>query len=144
MINTQAQKVVPVSLPVAISDNAAITTASIDTKGYDYLDVYLMLGATDIAMAALKIGQSDTDGSYVDVTGGDFSVAPATLPSATDDGLIYAIHVNLVGKKRYFDVTATTGDGVAGTYAVIWAVLSRAEQMPDSAADRGATQELFC
>ena len=142
MIDTQTQKIFPVSLPVVISDNAAIVTAAIDTLGYDYLDVYFMFGAMDIAMAALSIGQSDTDGSYVALA--DFATLPATLPSATSDGTIFAFHVNLIGKKRYFDVTATTGDGNAGTYACAWAVLSRAGQAANSATTRGIAQEIFC
>lgn len=144
MIETQATKMVPIALPVAISDNAAVTTASVDTKGWDYLDVYVLFGAMDIAMAVAKLQMSNTDGSYADVTGGDFSVSPATLPSATDDGTFIAWHVNLVGKKRYFDVSLTTGDGAAGTYLCAFAILSRGEQAPSTAATRGIGQELFC
>jgi hypothetical protein len=98
----------------------------------------------DIAMAVAKLQMSNTDGSYADVTGGDFSVSPATLPSATDDGTWVAWHVNLVGKKRYFDVSLTTGDGAAGTYLAAFAILSRGEQAPATAAARGLGQELFC
>jgi len=143
MIQTQEQKVVAITPPAAIVDNTAFATASIDTEGWDYLDVYVLFGAMDIAMAALKLTTSDTDSNYADLDGADFSVAPATLPSASDDNHLFHIGVDLRGKKRYFDLSATGGDGTAGTYAVAWAVLSRGHEGPTSAAERGFTQELF-
>lgn len=143
MIATQNQKFLIVSSPAAISDNAALTTAAIDTKGWDYLDIYVIFGAMDIAMAVLKLQTSDTDGSYADMTGGSFATSPATLPAADADNTVVAWHVNLVGKKRWFDVAATTGDGALGTYSTIVAILSRGEQAPSTAALRGLGQEIF-
>lgn len=142
MIATQNMKLVSITPPAAIVDNGSYTTASIDTKGWDYLDIYVYLGASDIALAALKLQMSDTDGSYADVTGGDFDVS-GTLPSATADNTFVAWHVNLIGKKRYFDVVATAGDGTLGTFAAIFGILSRGEQAPASASARGLGQELF-
>jgi thiamine monophosphate kinase len=142
MKESLTQKVVPITNPGAIVDNAAFTTAEIDTLGFRFLTIYVMLGALDIALAAFKATQSDTSGSgHADITGADFAAA---LPAATDDNKIYAIHINLLGKKRYIDLTLTGGDGSTGTYAVAWAVLSRAEEAPNSAAERGVTgAELF-
>jgi hypothetical protein len=108
-----------------------------------------MLGATDIAMAALKLQESDASGSgMADITGAVFGTSTntdgdtSTLPSATDDGLIFAIEVDLRGRKRYLDLTATAGDGDAGTYGVAWCVLTRAKQGPITAAKRGCSQIL--
>lgn len=141
MINTQSQKIVPITPPGAIVDNAAITTTEIDTLGFDYCDIYVFLGALDIAVAALKISQSDVAGSgHADITGGDYTGA---FPSATDDNKIYAFHVNLLGKKRYLDLVLTGGDGSTGTYATAFAVLSRAKEHPNTAAERGVAAELF-
>jgi hypothetical protein len=142
MINTQNQKAVLVTPPAAILDNASAVTNSIDTQGWNYLDIYVMVGATDIAMAALKLQTSDTDGSYADLSGANFAT-DGTLPSATADNTVVAWHVNLLGKKRFFDVVATAGDGTAGTYLSIIAVLSRGETAPKTAAERGLGQELF-
>lgn len=142
MVETQAVKFVSVTPPAAIVDNTSFTTASIDTIGWDYLDIYVYFGATDIAMAALKLQTADADTGYADIAGGDFEVSGA-LPSATADGTCVAWHVNLVGKKRWFDVVATAGDGTAGTYATIFAILSRGGQAPGSATARGLGQELF-
>ena len=59
----QCTKFVSITPPAAIVDNASYTTGSIDTQGYEYLEVFVFLGATDIAMTALKLQESDTDGS---------------------------------------------------------------------------------
>jgi hypothetical protein len=136
-----------VTPPGAIVDNAALTTASIDTKGFHYLSVYVVFGAMDIAMAVLKIQNSNTDSAYADVTNGNFATgtlptgSAATLPSATSDNTVFAWHGPT--KKRYYDVAATAGDGAAGTYCTIFAILSRAEEAPNTTAERGLVQELF-
>jgi hypothetical protein len=143
MKHAQNFKFVSITPPAAIVDNAAFTTASIDTRGYKYMVVIAFFGAMDIAMAALKLQQSDTDGSYADVTGGDFSVS-GTLPSATADNTAVAWFVDLKGKKRYFDVSATGGDGTAGTYLTVVALLFDAEETPNTVAERGLAQQLFC
>ncbi|HEY0545314.1 MAG TPA: hypothetical protein VGC91_08070 [Pyrinomonadaceae bacterium] len=145
MINSLAQKVVAVTNPAAIVDNAAFPTTTIDTLGFRYVTIIILLGALDIALAALKLQESDASNmaGATDVPGADFSVAPATLPAATDDNKLYAIHVNLNGRKRYLDLSMTGGDGTAGSYAVAVAVLSRAAETPSDATGRGYAQELI-
>jgi hypothetical protein len=151
MIASMMQKMVLITPPGAIVDNASLTTTSIDTKGWDMLDVYIVIGATDIAMAALKLQTSDTDGSYADLTGADFSSGTMTdgnasaLPAAsgaTGDNTIHHINVNLTGKKRYFDLVATGGDGSSGAYIMAFAILSRGKEAPNSMSERGFAQEL--
>jgi hypothetical protein len=144
MIEAMKQKTVAVTNPGAIVDNAAFTTATIDTRGYAFLTVIVILGALDVALAALKLRESNASdmSGAVDVVGADFSVAPATLPAATDDNNLFAIQVTLKGRKRYVDLTMTGGDGAAGTYATVIAQLSQAAESPASASDRGFTQEL--
>ncbi|HEY0101366.1 MAG TPA: hypothetical protein VGB76_20750 [Pyrinomonadaceae bacterium] len=145
MINSLAQKVVAVTNPGAIVDNAAFTTATIDTLGFRFVTIIVLFGALDIALAALKLREGDAAdmSDATDVEGADFSVAPATLPAATDDNKLVAIHVNLNGRKRYLDLTMTGGDGAAGTYASVTAILSRASEAPDTAEKRGFAQELI-
>lgn len=148
MNSVQNTKIVSVTPPAAIYDNTSPTTASIDTQGWDYLQVFVYLGATDIAMAALKLQESDTDGSYADVTGLVYGTSTgingsaSTLPSATDDNKFFLFEVDLRGRKRYFDLVATAGDGTAGTYFAAWAVLSRGKDFPVTAAERGAANIL--
>lgn len=139
----QRIKFVQVTAPVAINDNTAYTTNSVDTLGFDEVLFEIQFGAMDIAVAALKVRESDDDSSYGDVSGADFSVSPATLPSATDDNHYYGVHVKCGGpRKRYLDLSFTAGDGAAGTYAAVTAALAKAESEPNSATTRGFTQLL--
>ena len=142
MLSLQNFKFVNVTPPAAIIDNAAAVTAAVDTKGFDECAFLVQLGALDIAVAALKLQESDSAGSgYTDIAGADFSVSPLTLPSATDDNKLYLITVNLVGRKRYLDLSLTLGDGAAGTYVAVLAILGRGQQTPATAANRGLGQQ---
>ncbi len=132
MNDLQVAKYVQVIAPVAIVDDASWTTNEIDTLDYDYLTVIFNLGATDIAMAALKLQSSDVSGSgFADVTGldcdGDTDIdgSAAALPSATDDNNLVVFQVDLRGQKRYFDLVATAGNGAAGSYGSAVAILSK-------------------
>ena len=149
MIPSQMTKVVSLTPPAAIVDNASYTTAELDTKGWSYCTIYAYLGATDIAMTALKVQESDTAGSgHADVTGLVFGTSTnidgstSALPSATDDNKLYAFDIDLRGRKRYLDVVATAGDGTTGTYLVAWAVLSRGAEAPVSSSERGCDEVL--
>lgn len=136
---------VQVTAPVAINDNAAYTTNTIDTIGYDELMIEIAFGAMDIAVAALKLTESNNSNmsSPNDITGADFSVSPATLPSALDDNHFFGIHVKLGGsRKRYMDLSFTAGDGAAGTFASVNAILARGESEPSNGTTRGFTQLL--
>lgn len=149
MIEALNQKVLAITPPGAIVDNASLTTSSIDTQGFRWLDVYVHLGATDIAMAALKLQEADADSGYADITGANFASGTlsdgtaAALPSASNDNKFFAFRVDLRGRKRWIDLVATGGDGTAGAYITAWAVLSRAEAMPSSMSQRGLTGEIL-
>jgi hypothetical protein len=144
--NTKYVNLIP---PVARLDNGSYTTTQVDTLGYDYATFVVNLGATDIAMTALKVQESDTDGSnFADVPGAVYgtstNIAGSTsaLPTATDDDDIFLIEVDLRGRKRYLDLVATAGNGTAGTFASGVCILSRASNAPVTAAERGCNQIL--
>lgn len=144
-MRAQDDKFVSVTPPEAIYDNASLTTATIDTKGYGYARIYLYLGATDIAMATLKVQESDDSGmsGAADVTGlvvgtsNNIAGSTSALPSSTDDNKCWLFEIDLRGRKRYLDLVATCGNGAAGTYATAWAVLSHGSDAPVSASERG-------
>ena len=146
-------KFINVVPPAAIVNNGSFTTAEIDTAGYNYLTVVWQLGATDIAMTALKVTESDTAGSnHADVTGLVFGTstlpaedggATSALPSATNDNGVFTFYINLEGRKRYIDITATAGNGVSGTYASCLAILSNASGAVNTATLRGNTANLI-
>ena len=141
----QHDKFVPITPPGTIYDNASLTTATIDTAGYAYLRVLVVLGATDIAMTALKLQESDNSGmsGAADITGLIYGTSAgiagttSALPAADDDDKCFAFEVDLRGRKRYIDLVATAGNGAAGTYITAFALLSRASDCPVSALERG-------
>jgi hypothetical protein len=146
MIHAQNFKFVSVTPPAAIVDAGSYTTAAIDTAGYDYCTIIAYLGATDIAMAALKVQESDDSGmsGAADVTGlvvgtsNNIAGSTSALPSATDDNKAMCFEVKCGGdRKRYLDLVATAGDGTAGSYLTVFALLSKGEAVPVTAAERG-------
>lgn len=139
-------KLVSVTPPAAIVDNAAFTTAEVDTKGWDHARFIVYIGATDIAAAALQVTESDTTGSgHVAITGTVFGTATdidgntTALPSATDDNTFVVIDIDLRGRKRFLDLNLTAGDGTTGTFAAAWCELYRGESMPTTVAGHGCS-----
>jgi len=137
-------KVINSTPPAAIVDDASLTVAEIDTKGFDYAIVLVNLGATDIAMTALAVTESDTAGSgHANVTGlvygtsTDIDGATSALPTADDDNGIFAFEIDLRGRKRYLDVTATVGNGTAGTFITVQTLLCRASEFPTTKTEKG-------
>lgn len=120
--------------PSAILDNASATASEIDCRGYDRVRIRLYLGATDIAMTALKVQSSATSGgSFADITGATFDGGLNTdgtalaLPSATDDNQVCVFDVDLQGQNRFLKVVATFGDGTSGGYIAGGASLYRGQ-----------------
>ena len=149
MIPARLVKYVSITPPAAIVDNASFTTSEIDTNGFNHMTVVVYLGATDIAMTALTITESDTTGSgHAAVTGlvwgtsTNIDGSTSALPSATDDNTFQIADIDLRGRKRFIDVTATMGDGTVGGFVTILGILSRASQTPKSISDIGANEVL--
>jgi hypothetical protein len=131
--------------PPQLIDNATAATTEIDTvqngMKYDYVDIYLITGAMDIGITALKVTESDTSGSgHADIPGATFASA---LPGATDDNKIWHFGLDCRGRKRYLDLNFTCGDGTAGVYCCAIALLSRAHESPNTAAKRGFAGEIL-
>lgn len=143
------KKFVSVTPPAAIIDDASATTAEIDTLGWDFLTIVVYLGATDIAMSALAVTESDTSGSgHANITGAVFGTSTdidgstSSLPSATDDNGFFICELDLRGRKRYIDVTATIGNGTAGTFITILGILEKGDTSPTSVSGMGAAGAL--
>lgn len=145
MINGQSARYVTAIAPTAIIDNTSAVATAIDCAGSSYLEIPIQLGATDIAITALKLEESDVSGSgYADVPNATFSAGAnvdgvaLALPSATDDGQPHVFQVNLVGRKRYVRVVATFGDGAAGGFIAATARLSSVGFLSPTSTDRAA------
>ena len=130
----------------AIVDNASYSSTVLDMQGSDGAAIYIRLGATDIALTALKVQESDTItdsttlASATDIPLADFSVAPLTLPSATDDNKWYGVYIPNVGnRKRYWNVLCTVGNGSLGGYVTAHALYGKIE-VPNTMTERGLAQ----
>lgn len=141
----QNAKYVVAIAPAAILDNTSATATEIDCKDFNYLVIPIQLGATDIAVSALKLQESDTSGSgFADITGATFSGGTTVdgvtlaLPSATDDNQPHVFQVNLVGRKRYIKVVCTFGDGTAGGFVAATAILTGARYLSPTSTDKAS------
>jgi|694.fasta_scaffold93125_2 hypothetical protein len=146
MNNLQNVKVVNVTPPAAIKDNASFATTTIDTLGFNKVAIYFALGATDIAMTALKVQESDDSGmsGAADITGAVYGATGyAALPTADDDNKVFAFFIDLKGRKRYLDVVATAGDGSTGTFGACTAHLYNPLTTEDNATQRGLAANLI-
>lgn len=146
MNNLQNVKVVNVTPPAAIKDNASFSTTTIDTLGFSKVAIYFALGATDIAMTALKVQESDDSGmaSAADITGAVYGASgAAALPTSDDDNKIFGFFIDLKGRKRYLDVVATAGDGATGTFGACTAHLYNSNATEDNATQRGLAANLI-
>ena len=70
-----AAKWVQAIVPAAILDNTSATAVVIDTLGFDYMELPFCLGATDIAMTALYLQESDDNSTWANVSGTVFGTA---------------------------------------------------------------------
>ena len=156
MNHLQNVKFVNVIPPGVVVDNAAYTSTVVDTAGFDSVAFVVSTGFTDIALAALKVQESDaitdsvTLSSGSDVTGlvWGTSTNPDTgstssLPSATDDNKVFVAYVDTRARKRYLQLQATAGNGTTGTYLSAAAILGKAGNGPYNAATRGAGSNLI-
>jgi len=139
-------KLVSVTPPAAIVDNAAFTTAEVDTQGWDYARYVVYVGATDIAMAALKVTESDSTGTgHAEIDATDFSDSDQSdiegnalaLPAADEDNGFVVVDLDLRNRKRYLDLTMTAGDGSTGTYAAAWCELYKGDTAPSTVTGHG-------
>jgi hypothetical protein len=138
MIDLQPTKKVQVVWPQARINNAAVTCASVDRKGFDYAAIRVALGATDVGFTTFKLQESDDNTTFTDIPGADFSVAPLTLPASTNSDTLWEWQVDLRGsRKRYLRPALTVGNGTNGAFVSATAELSRAEQAPYNAATQG-------
>lgn len=134
----------------AIVDAAAFTSTCVDTLGCKAVHCLVYMGATDIALTVLKVLESDTLSSATALSSGtdialtDFSVSPATLPSATSDNTFMLVTIPVLGgRKRYFDLSCTMGDGSTGGFVCAVWIKEGLDEAPNTAAKRGLGQHLI-
>ncbi len=134
MIYPNTVKYTALVQPQARINNAAVTVAGVDRRGFDYANIEATIGANDIGFTVFKLQESDDNSTWSDVPGGDYSAA-ATLPGNTPN-VIYGWDVDLKARKRYLRIAATVGNGTSGLFLAVVAILGRAEQAPFNPATR--------
>lgn len=140
MIHAQNTKKVVVIKPASIATNAT-STGNIDCLGYDYCSIDIIAdtaAAVSNNPSVMLVKEGDTTSSFAAVPGltgdTDFTIANADTANAA----ITTLDINLKARKRYLQVSLTAA-GAATIYAVT-ATLSRAEQAPTTATNRGVLQ----
>ncbi len=140
--NTKYFNAIP---PTAIKDDAAFVSNVLDkatdiphdAKGVLFV---VQLGATDIALAALKVQQSDTETDATTLGGAPTDVVDAaSKPGADDDGGVALIYVPIESwTEQYLQLQATAGDGTAGTFLSAIAIFDCPGVSGANATDLGA------
>jgi hypothetical protein len=120
-----------------VTSAAGTATLTIDTLGYDYasVDVVVAVGAVEAAtspiLKALSLYQYDNTATTAAV----YTVtAPAANDAVTNQPSVVRFDVDLRGKQRYLVVDATPETTLPTT---IVARLGKGEKGPESAADKG-------
>jgi hypothetical protein len=74
MIPAQMTKFLNLTPPGALVDAASLAVTELDTLGWDYAQILLIMGATDIACSACILTESDTAGSgHANIAASNFS-----------------------------------------------------------------------
>ncbi|HSU68413.1 MAG TPA: hypothetical protein VLJ39_16155, partial [Tepidisphaeraceae bacterium] len=128
MIQITDTKKVQSVFPQARINNAAVTCASVDRRGFDYAVVRVAVGATDVGLTAFKLQESDDNTTFTDIPGADYSVSPLALPGSGASNTLWEWQVDLRGsRKRYLRPAITVGNGTLGAFVACAVELSRPE-----------------
>ena len=144
-MNLQGLKSVVALGPVSLTAAGVATSATIDAKGYEELQLVVTrtTHATDV-ITTLTIQNSDTDvaSNFAAITGyvqgTDYSAASLSGgTNAATEKAAAVFNLDLRGKKRYFRVLVTQGaaTGVVG----VTGTLARPEQAPITATLQNAS-----
>ena len=149
-MNSANGKWLPVFYP-ALPTAGAVTTVEIDTLGYAYMELLVMLGVVDGALTTFKLSESDTTGQTTagtDITGLIVGTSynseggVSALPSAASDGTAHLFNVDLKGRKRFLYLQIVVGAGGSGDFIAAVAKLTKAQTTPKNAAGFNVTQAL--
>jgi len=136
MIDAQNQKYVMMVVNTSVTA-AATVTGTVDTLGYNHLQVFVTGDTASSAMTTLKLSNGTDTNASTDIaafTAGDTTDGFTMAAADTDNGVSTLMDVSLTPRERWIKVTITP----AATQLVsATAVLSRAEDSPVSATEVG-------
>jgi hypothetical protein len=122
--------------PVSSNDTAVGTYVDTQGKG-PHLTLVFQLGTTTVNMSAIKLQESDTTSGFADITSAALTAANFT---ATDDGDMGTIHLDLASRKRYINFVADPG--AAATIMAGLFIFPCPSQSPANAAEAGLVERV--
>lgn len=143
MIHAQNDKAVVLLGPGAAIATTATATARIDTLGFEYLSVDVVLDTTSAATdnpSVLKFTEGDDTNASTAITEltGD-GASGFTIPdNSTSAATIARFRIDLRKRKRYLKLSVTP-IAAGGQKIEALARLGRANEAPDTASEAGAS-----
>lgn len=129
--------------PAAILDNASATGIAIDTLGYGNgrLNVFFLVGASDVDAAAMSLEECDTSGgSYAAIaaTAASGTTGDGRLPQDDDDNKVFMISIPITPSRlRFIKPVFTAGNGTLGTFVAAMYELSNGAIDASTSTTRG-------
>ncbi len=136
MIHGQNTKVVSLITPGSVATNAT-SSATVSCTGFRYAEVQLHLATQTAGNTDTLVRVSESDGTTY-ATHADLAIT--TVAPDTSNAQIYKWFLDLRKRKKNLKIEYTP----SGTARIASATctLSRAEQAPDTAAERGVTAQV--
>lgn len=133
----------PIAIAPGLYNNGATATATaIDRLSFtDFALFLLTMGVSDIALATVKVQESDDDGvldAYADIAGAE--ITGSDLPQSNDDAKTWGILIDLKNaRKRYLKLVVVVDGNTGTTGANLSAicVLDGAVETPKNASTMG-------
>lgn len=142
MLDLQSAKFVSIVPPISVAGGATATIVNVvDTKGFRAVVLKLSagaLGANGVSTIVWQESHESNGANAVNITG-----ASHTALVDADDNKVIATFINLNGtRRRYLTANITVGSTNACLLAAE-AILYRAEETPNTAAERGLAEQKF-
>lgn len=142
MLDLQNCKFVNVVPPISVAGGANATVVNVvDTKGFRAAALRVLnglVGANGVATIVWQESHEATGANAVNITG-----ANHTALVDGDDNKIICTFVNLLGNRRRYIVPLITNGSTNASVLAADAILYRAEETPNTAAERGLLEQKF-
>jgi len=136
MIHAQNTKIVSLITPQTVATNAT-ASGTVDCVGWDYAELILHLATQTASNVDTTMNVQEGDGTSF-ATHADLTMT--TVAPDTSSPQVYKWMLDLRKRKRNLQINYTSVGAARIASAV--AILSRGEQAPDTAAERGVTAQV--
>lgn len=142
MLDLQNAKFVTVVPPISVNGGANATVVNvIDTKGFRAAALRVnsgLLGANGVATIVWQESHESNGANAVNIAG-----ANHTALLGTNDNITICTFVNLLGNRRRYILPLITIGSTDACVLSADAILYRAEETPNTAAERGLLEQKF-